>query len=396
MRPRGGRAPAGDAAGSFDARVGPARRELAVGLRDGRRGMGRGGKRGEGPAAALAEAQSLMLHSRLDEAVATALTALGAPPPSAAPAWEDVIDELPPAAKPTASVVQLSCIAVQGAYGLGKAESAVAIAGRLFARQGADAGAAKAAAAAPVEVALSLAHGLASAGQRDEAEKILRARLAADSGAKAGSGGSDTPPASPGKSARSDGALLTEYLLFHLLCPPTIPGTALTDPAKRIKAVEGARKFLKGNGSPRLPKPVKDAFVGRLDAFEEEAVAALKLAKDEEKRRKRAAAAVVAEPAAAPAAAAAPGTPAAPSASGGELRSARKQERSIGREVQPAYVPPPPSFAVRLLRAILTVKGIGTVGILAVLSYLLSKSALGRWLYEQLDGMWQLATSVRM
>ena len=359
--------------------------------------MGRGGKRGEGSAAALAEAQSLMLHSRLDDAVATALTALGAPPASSAAAWEDVIDELPAAAKPTASVVQLSCIAVQGAHRLGKAESAAAIAGRLFAPQGADAGAVKAAAAAPVEVALSLAHGLASAGQRDEAEKVVRARLAADSDAKVGSGGSDTPPASPSKSARSDGALLTEYLLFQLLCPPTIPGTALPDPAKRIKAVEGARKFLKGKSSPRLPKPVKDAFVGRLDAFEEEAETALKLAKDEEKRRKRAAAAAVAEPAAAPAAAAAgPATPAAASGSGGEQRSTRKKERSIGREVQPAYVPPPPSFAVRLLRAILTVKGIGTIGVLAVLSYLLSKSALGRWLYEQLDGMWQLATSVRM
>ena len=116
--------------------------------------MGRGGKRGEGSAAALAEAQSLMLHSRLDDAVATALTALGAPPASSAAAWEDVIDELPAAAKPTASVVQLSCIAVQGAHRLGKAESAAAIAGRLFAPQGADAGAVKAAAAAPAEVAL--------------------------------------------------------------------------------------------------------------------------------------------------------------------------------------------------------------------------------------------------
>jgi hypothetical protein len=368
---------------------------------------GRGGKSSKGAAAAaaaaLAEAQSLLLHQRLDEAVATALTALGAPPASAAAAWEDVIDELPPcapvkAAKP--EVVQLSCIAVQGANRLGKLESAAAIAGRLFASQGADAGAVAAAAAAPVEVALSLAHGLDAAGQRDEAEKAVRARLTAYAAAWSGAkgDGSDSPSASPSKSARSDGALLTEYLLFHLLCPPTTPGTALADPAKRTKAVEGARKFLKGKGSPKLPKPVKDAFVIRLDALAEEAVAATKAAKEEEKRRTRAAAAVSASAAAPAAATAAPATPSATSGGGGggERRSTRKKERSIGREVQPAYEPPPPSFAVRLLRAILTVKGIGTIGVVAVLSYLLSKSALGRWLYEQLDGMWQLATSVRM
>lgn len=309
---------------------------------------------------------------------------------------QDVIDELPPCPRgkaPKAEVVQLSCIAVQGASRLGKSESAAAIAGRLFASQGADAGAVAAAAAAPVEVALSLAHGLDAAGQRDEAEKAVRARLAAYTAAGSGvkGGGSDSPPVSPSKSARSDCALLVEYLLFHLLCPPTAPGTALADPAKRTKAIEGARKFLKGKGSPKLPKPVKDAFATRLDALWEEAEAATKAANEEEKRRKRAAAATT--PAAATGA---PATPAVASSAGGERRSTRKKERSIGREVQPAYEPPPPSFAVRLLRAILTVKGIGTIGVLAVLSYLLSKSVLGRWLYEQLDGMWQLATSVRM
>jgi hypothetical protein len=361
--------------------------------------MGRGGKQGAG-SAALAEAQSLMLHSRLDDAAATALTALGAPPAASSSAWEEVIDELPPAKKPTESVVQLSCIAIQSALRLGKAESAAAIAGALYAPQGADAGAVAAAAAAPVEVALSLAHGLASSDRRDDAEKVVRARLKA--GGSKGGNGSDTPPGSPSKSAaRSDGALLTEYLLFHLLCPPTPAGTALADPAKRIKAVEGARKFLKGKDSPKLPKPVKDAFTGRLDAFTEEAEAALKLTKDEEKKRKRAAATAAAATPAAPPVAAAPGTPAAAAAAssggGGERRSsARKKERSIGRQVQPAYEPPPPSFAVRLLRAILTVKGIGSIGVLAVVSYFLSKSALGRWLYIQLDGMWQLATSVRM
>lgn len=352
--------------------------------------MGRGGK------AALAEAQSLMLHSRLEEAVGSALTALGAPTVESVGAWEDVIDELPVAKKATDSVVQLSCIAIQSAFRLGKGESAAAIAGRLFAPQGADAGAVEAAVSAPVEVALSLAHGLASSDRRDEAEKAVRARLAAISaGAKGGDGGGGTPPASPSKAARSDSALLTEYLLFHLLCPPTTPGTKVVDPAKRIKAVESARKILKGKGSPKLPKPVKDAFVTRLDGFAEEAEAALKLAKDEERNRKKraATAAATADPPATPTAV--PAIPAAASDTDGKQRTTRSK-RSIGREVQPVYQPPPPSFAVRLLRAILTVKGIASIGILAVLSYLLPKTALGRWLYEQLDGMFQLATSVRM
>jgi hypothetical protein len=160
--------------------------------------MGRGGKQGAG-SAALAEAQSLMLHSRLDDAAATALTALGAPPAASSSAWEEVIDELPPAKKPTASVVQLSCIAIQSALRLGKAESAAAIAGALYAPQGADAGAVAAAAAAPVEVALSLAHGLASSDRRDDAEKVVRARLKA--GGSKGGNGSDTPHGSPSKSA---------------------------------------------------------------------------------------------------------------------------------------------------------------------------------------------------
>eukprot|EP01043_Picozoa_sp_COSAG02_P021345 COSAG02_NODE_1082_length_14704_cov_49.941664_6_plen_67_part_00 len=46
--------------------------------------MGRGGK----ACLLLGEAQSLLLHGRLDDAVGTALTALGAPSPTTPSAWE--------------------------------------------------------------------------------------------------------------------------------------------------------------------------------------------------------------------------------------------------------------------------------------------------------------------
>ena len=55
-----------------------------------------------------------------------------------------------------------------------------------------------------------------------------------------------------------------------------------------------------------------------------------------------------------------------------------------------------------MVRSVLTdcllvaVKGIGSIGVLSVLGYFLSKSPLGRWLYMQIEGMLTLATSVRM
>lgn len=349
--------------------------------------MGRGGQQQQ-----LAEAQALMLHNRLDEACAAALTALGAPRVSSASSWEDVIDELPSAAagakKPSASVVQLSCIAVQCAFRADKAESAASLVGALYAPAGAETGAVKAASAAPVEVVLSLAHGLAAAGKADEAKAAVRGRLAAFGDVDDSPAGS--PAKSPSKSAaRSDGALLTEYLLFHLLCPATPAGGAAPDPAKRAKAVEAARKALKGG--PKLPKPVKDAFTTRLDALAEEAEATAKAAKEQARQKKRDAAAPAPAPAMpprAPSAAVSSGTPASP--------GRRKKERSIGREVAPAVAPPQASFAVRLTRLIFTVKGIGSIGVISVLGYFLSKSAIGRWLYMQIEGMLTLATSVRM
>ena len=340
----------------------------------------------------LAEAQSLMLHSRLDEAVGAALTALGAPPTPAG-AWADVVDELPPAGA-AKEAVQLACIAVQCAFRLAKPEAAAAIAAKLYARGGAES-TQDTAAAAPVEVALSLAHGLAAAGQHDEAEQAVRASLASLGGGKGR--GKASPPSSPSKSAaRSDAALLVEYLLFHVLCAHP----DMKDASKGVKQVERATKFLGGKDCPKLPRAVKDAFRSRLGTLAEEAEAAAAAAKEEARRKREppsAASAATPAPAPAPAAASTGRTPTSSSArraSGGS--SSRRADKAIGRQLEEAVAPAQPSFALQLWRWLRSLKGLATVVVVAALSTALVKSPLGRWFYQQIEGMLEVALSVRM